>query len=137
MSESNDRIPVYLLWFLLRIRRHSGEKDYFVARYADMKADKVAIEAQMIRQLHRRGLILLPFDDTLKKSFGPSAAENGSVAPAAGEGEQLCVDYWASFGLTPAGKYALLQSAWDLAAGALGTFATAVLAALAALLIGR
>lgn len=44
MVKTEEKLPVYLLWFLLRIRRHAGELDYFSKRFDGMPMDKMVIE---------------------------------------------------------------------------------------------
>lgn len=58
MAETDEKLPVYLLWFLLRIRRHAGELDYFSKRFDGMPMDKMVVETQMVSRPRRTRLLL-------------------------------------------------------------------------------
>lgn len=65
-----EKPPAYLLWFLLRIRKHSGEQDYFVQRFENMERGQMTREAHMLRELHRLGFVALP-EESCEKVYDP------------------------------------------------------------------
>lgn len=135
MTSHNDRIPVYLLWYLLRIRRHSGEIDFFAKRFADMDEPKMLIEVQMAGELYKRGLILLPSEKKGEKVFNPltvSAAPGVSILRS---GTEQRITYWKMFDLTPAGKYVIVETLFQLAGSTAKTFVIALVGAAAAILL--
>lgn len=101
-------MPLYLLWYFLRIRKHGGETDYFVKRFENAKMDRMFIETQMVSELLRRGLILLP-DEEREKVFNPLTYTDESGATKHRSGTQTNIPYFPAFDITPAGKYLLRE----------------------------
>lgn len=133
MAETDEKLPVYLLLFLLRIRRHAGELDYFSKRFDSMPMDKMVIETQMVKLLFDRGLINLPSNKCEKFFEHPSKTFSCGNSPN-DIGLGATVPYWEFFALTPAGKYVIIEGVASAVAGALKTFAIAVIGAVVALL---
>lgn len=128
---SSEKIPLHLLWFFLRIRKHCGEKDYFVKRFENMDREKCLIEVQMVGQLHKRGLIMLPEMDG-EKVFDPLVFSPSPGMTVQRAGTEYRVNYWKRFELTPAGKYLVREMLFN-ALGTVGwtVFVAAVSAATA------
>ena len=101
-------MPIYLLWFFLRIRKHGGEKDYFVNRFENMERGEMLIETQMVGQLYERGLIMLPEMDG-EKVFDPLAHSPLPGVTVRTAGTEFRIGYWKRFELTPSGKYLLRE----------------------------
>ena len=132
---SRENIPVHLAWFLLRIRKHSGEDGFFEKRFADMGEERMLIEVQMVCQLFERGLILLPEKKTCEKAFSQPALSAGVGMTATRRSTEHIVEYWTAFALTPAGKYVVIETFFQLVGSVVKTFGVALLGAAAALLI--
>ena len=129
-----EKMPLYLLWYFLRIRKHSGELDYFSSRFEDMDIDRMSIEVQMIRDLYERKLILLP-TETTEKVFNPLTRSPRPGLIIHRFGRQETVPYWKYFHITPLGKY-LLREMLASGLGAVGwTVFTAAVAAIVALFL--
>ena len=135
MASSNDSIPVYLLWYLLRIRNHSGELDFFVKRFAEMSEKKMLIEVQMVGELHKRGLILLPSEKKGEKVFNPLAVSAGPGISIMRAGTEQRIAYWKMFDLTPAGKYVVVETFFQLVGGVAKTLIVALIGGAVALLL--
>lgn len=135
LMASRENIPVHLAWFLLRIRKHSGEDDFFEKRFADMGEERMLIEVQMVGQLFERGLILLPEKKTCKKAFSQPAFSAGRGITVTRRSTEHIVEYWNAFALTPAGKYAVVETLFQLVGGVAKTLVVALIGAAAALLI--
>ena len=135
LMASRENIPVHLAWFLLRIRKHSGEDGFFEKRFADMGEERMLIEVQMVGQLFERGLILLPEKKTCKKAFSQPALSAGRGITATGRSTEHIIEYWNAFALTPAGKYAVVETLFEMAGGAAKTLFVALIGGAAALLL--
>ena len=133
MADAREHIPAYLLWYLLKIRRHAGERDFFEKRFADMSREKVLIEVQMAKQLFERGLILLPDAKKGEKVFNQLVREIAPGVTARRLGTESRIRYWGFFDLTPAGNYALRESLVQALLSGIGTFAVALIGGVAAL----
>lgn len=135
MASPDDRIPIYLLWYLLRIRRHSGELDFFAKRFAAMDEQKMLIEVQMTGELYKRGLILLPSEKKGEKVFNPLSVSAGPGISIMRAGTEQRISYWKMFDLTPAGKYVVIETILQLAGSTAKTFVIALVGAAAAILL--
>ena len=135
MASPDDRIPIYLLWYLLRIRRHSGELDFFAKRFAAMDEQKMLIEVQMTGELYKRGLILLPSEKKGEKVFNPLEVSAGPGIIVTRAGTEQRISYWKMFGITPAGKYVVIETLFEMAGGAAKTLFVALIGGAAALLL--
>lgn len=67
--DNPSKTPLYLSCYLLKIRRHAGERGYLESRFADMGFSDMLTEVQMLQQLYDRGLIGLPSEKKLSKTF--------------------------------------------------------------------
>ena len=139
MAEPSGRVPVYLAWFFLRIRRHSGETDYFVTRFKDMPMKRMALEAHMVKELHRYGLIAIP-DKTVEKVFNPLtySPEPGTFITRDGSDDpEISIPYVKHFVVTPAGHYFLRESVCQFLGGMAWTIAVAVVSGYIGACIGQ
>lgn len=135
MASPDDKIPIYLLWYLLRIRRHSGELDFFAKCFAAMDEQKMLIEVQMTGELYKRGLILLPSEKKGEKVFNPLSVSAGPGISIMRAGTEQRISYWKMFDLTPAGKYVVIETILQLAGSTAKTFVIALVGAAAAILL--
>lgn len=136
MPNNADKIPLYLAWYFLRIRKHSGENDYFVSRFADMEKDRMLIEVQMVEQLHKLNLVMLP-DKRADKVFNPLAHSPAPGVTVHSAGTQEIVHYWERFDITPAGKY-FVREAIISGIGTIGwTVFVAAVSAIVALFVAK
>ena len=46
-----DKVPIYLLWFFFRIKKHRREETYLDQRFEGMDLDTMLIEVQMLSEL--------------------------------------------------------------------------------------
>lgn len=128
-----EKVPAYLVWYLFRIHRHSGEPDYFEKRFADKGFPAVARESQMNKDLKRSGLAAFP-EDAMEKAFPPSGesrigpATNGSGYP---EGTKI-VRFSRAFTTMPRGHYIVMEAI----VGALGRSFWTVVTALLGIIVG-
>lgn len=128
------RVPVYLAWYFLRIRKHHGELGYFDRRFENVDSKQMLIEVQMVQELYERHLILLPGKKPdRKKAFNPRSytALPGLVFEVAGEGDRI--PYWSAFEIAPLGHYFLRELAVSVLVSAVKTLSVAVIGALVAL----
>ena len=135
MASSDDRVPIYLLLYLLIIRKHSGELDFFAKRFAAMDEQKMLIEVQMTGELYKRGLILLPSKKKGEKVFNPLSVSAGPGISIMRAGTEQRISYWKMFDLTPAGKYVVIETILQLAGSTAKTFVIALVGAAAAILL--
>lgn len=135
MASSDDRVPIYLLLYLLIIRKHSGELDFFVKRFAEMSEEKMLVEVQMVGELYKRGLILLPSEKKGEKVFNPLEVSAGPGITVTRAGTEQRISYWKMFDLTPAGKYVVIETILQLAGSTAKTFVIALVGAAAAILL--
>ena len=119
-----EKPPAYLMLFLLRIRRHSGELGYLNGRFADMPMERMEREAYMLHELHRLGFIALP-DERAEKVYDPHVAEIAPGLTVHRAGTEVRVPYPETFVLLPAGHYLLRE----LAVSALGKVSWTLVAA--------
>lgn len=124
-----EKVPLYLQWFFFRIKRHSGEKDYFVKRFDKMEREKMMIEVMMVKDLFKRGLILLS-DKEVEKVFDPLVYSPRPGVTVHRAGTEHRVKYPSMFFITPAGKYLMAESALGLAGTVGWTCAAAFLGGL-------
>lgn len=130
-----ERIPVYLLWFFVRIRKHKREDGYLERRFEDMKLDKMLIEVQMLRQLSTRGLVNLS-STTAEKVYDPHV-----ISPKPGmyvhrAGTETRVTFPTMFDVTPAGKYVILETLAGATGLVVWTFVSAFLGGLVSNVVG-
>lgn len=135
--ENTSKTPAYLSFYLLRIRRHAFERDYFDKRFANMNLADMLIEVQMLQQLYDRGLIGLPSEKKLSKTFGerffsPSPGVAFEVAC-----ETDTIAYWSAFDLTPMGRYFIREKLFGFFTLSTWTFFVAALGALGALAVSK
>lgn len=135
MASSDDRVPIYLLLYLLIIRKHSGELDFFVKRFAEMSEEKMLVEVQMVGELYKRGLILLPSEKKGEKVFNPLEVSAGPGIIVTRAGTEQRISYWKMFGITPAGKYVVIETLFEMAGGAAKTLFVALIGGATALLL--
>ena len=70
-----DPVPAYLLWYLLRIRKHSGEVGYLLDRAKSLDVAVATYEASMLREMN--DLHLVGLADEQEVAFRD---EDGAVA---------------------------------------------------------
>ena len=129
-----EKPPAYLLYFLLRIRKHSDERGYLVERFKDMELDRMAREAHMLRELHRLGFVALP-DETEEKVYNPLREEVAPGVIVHKAGTEIRVPYAPTFSLLPAGHYVLRELAFEAVGKGIGTVLTALVGIVIGLLI--
>lgn len=135
--DNPSKTPLYLSCYLLKIRRHAGERGYLESRFADMGFSDMLTEVQMLQQLYDRGLIGLPTEKKLSKTFGerffsPSPGVTFEVAC-----ETDTIAYWSKFDLTPMGRYFVREKLFCFFTLSTWTFFVAALGALGALAVAK
>lgn len=135
--ENTSKTPAYLSFYLLRIRRHAFERDYFDKRFANMNLADMLIEVQMLQQLHGRGLIGLPAEKNRSKTFGERYADVAPGITCELAGTVDTVYYWSRFDLTPMGRYFIRESLFGFFTLSTWTFFVAALGALGALAVSK
>lgn len=135
--EESVKTPLYLSCYLLKIRKHAGERGYLESRFADMGFSDMLVEVQMLQQLYDRGLIGLPAEKKLSKTFGerffsPSPGVTFEVAC-----ETDTIAYWSKFDLTPMGRYFVREKLFCLFTLSTWTFLVAALGALGTLAVTK
>ena len=68
-----DEVPAYLLWYLLKIRGHSGERGYLLGRAKSLDVKVATYEASMLREM--RDLHLVGLADEQDVSFFDESGE--------------------------------------------------------------
>lgn len=128
------RVPVYLAWYFLRIRKHHGEQGYFDERFENMDSERMLVEVQMLGDLANRRLILLPEETDREKTFNPLEFTDPRIPGFVFRqtGKEDTIPYWNSFSIAPLGHYFLRETAVSLALSAIGTFLVALVGALVA-----
>ena len=105
-----NELPVYLTWFLVRIRKHSGESDYFLRRLRAQKSRSAYIEAQMIHELADAGLIAVPEDTwAVIVEYGKWPPLLVPVWDIPKSFEGAFVEFPTDFHITPCGHYFLRE----------------------------
>ena len=127
-----DKPPTYLLFYLLRIRKHSGEEGYFTKRFENMEREKMAREAYMLRELHKLGFVALP--DDVEKIYDPLVFEENGVTYHR-VGREHRIPYAPMFLLLPAGHYIMRELAFDMLGKGVGTAVAAAVGILVGMLI--
>lgn len=124
-----EKVPLYLTWYFLKIRRHKMEEGYLEKRFAKMEKDKMCLETQMLNDLHKRGLIALS-EKRLEKVFDPLVYSPSPGIVVHRAGTEYRVPYPSIFDITPAGHYfirekmasAITSISWTIIAAAVGGF---------------
>lgn len=70
IGRAMDPVPAYLLWYLLRIRRHSGEPGYLVERAKSLDVEVATYEASMLREMQELHLVGLSDDEDVSLPDG-------------------------------------------------------------------
>ncbi|MBQ9021800.1 MAG: hypothetical protein IJ113_07290 [Eggerthellaceae bacterium] len=104
-------------------------------RFKDKPLDCVALEAHMLRELHRLGFIALP-EETAEK-FAQLPVEEIDPGHIVYRNPGDSVPYAPMFLVLPRGHYAIRELAVQLVGGFLWTFAVALLGGLAAITLGK
>ena len=76
------------------------------------------VEVQMVGELYKRGLILLPSEKKGEKVFNPLEVSAGPGIIVTRGGHRAAVSYWKMFDITPAGKYVVIETLFEMAGGA-------------------
>ena len=133
-----DKVPSYLAWYLLKIRRHSDKQGYLVTRFEGMSEKKMSIEVQMLEEMLELHLVILP-DEAFQKAFKPD-----------GQTEILKIDeplfrypkgtvfvrFRGMFSIAPRGHYFIRETIVQFFAKGIWTAIVALLGILVGLAIG-
>ena len=125
-----ERVPAYLVVYLFKIRRHSGERGYFKRRLEDKSPDRAVYEKTMLKEMLDLHLVALS-DKEDEIVFDPLAVEVSPGVIVTRGGTELRISVPNGFTMLARGHYLWLEwlgdaLKWLLAAIVGGLIATAL-----------
>lgn len=130
---TSDKPPYYLMWFLIRIRRHSNEQGYLESRFDSIDDfERVGREVCMLRELRNLGMVALSESETEKILDTTISTPKPGVIKVS-PGMRQSIPYPELFVVLPAGHYLIRELAMNIAMSASWTVATVLIG----IIIGR